>query len=68
VGTYCGIQPPHALYLGGIFIAVKHGLPAGITALVVGAQSLPTAIGTGWLSRETVDARQWAGLALALSV
>jgi len=54
----------HAVYLGGVFIAIKHGLPAGITALVVGMQPLLTAFGAGWLLGEKVSGRQWAGLAL----
>lgn len=54
----------HALYLGGVFVAIKHGLPAGITALVVGMQPLLTACGAGWLLGERVSARQWLGLAL----
>ena len=54
----------HAVYLGGVFIAIKHGLPAGITALVVGMQPLLTALGAGWLLGEKVVPRQWAGLAL----
>jgi len=54
----------HAVYLGGVFVAIKHGLPAGITALVVGMQPLLTAFGAGWLLGERVTARQWTGLAL----
>jgi drug/metabolite transporter (DMT)-like permease len=54
----------HAVYLGGVFVAIKHGLPAGITALVVGMQPLLTALGAGWLLGERVTARQWTGLAL----
>ncbi len=54
----------HAFYLGGVFVAIKHGLPAGVTALVVGMQPLLTAVGAGWLLGERVSARQWGGLAL----
>lgn len=54
----------HAIYLGGVFIAIRQGLPAGITALVVGMQPLLTALGAGWLLGERVSARQWGGLAL----
>ncbi len=54
----------HAVYLGGVFIAIKQGLPAGITALVVGMQPLLTALGAGWLLGERVVGRQWLGLAL----
>ncbi len=54
----------HAVYLGGVFIAIKHGLPAGIAALVVGMQPLLTALGAGWLLGEPVSVRQWCGLVL----
>ena len=54
----------HAVYLGGVFIAIKQGLPAGITALVVGMQPLLIALGAGWLLGERVVGRQWLGLAL----
>jgi len=54
----------HAVYLGGVFIAIKHGLPAGITALVVGMQPLLTGFGAGWLLGEQVSKRQWLGLGL----
>jgi len=59
----CGVLV-HAVYLGGVFVAIKHGLPAGVTALVVGMQPLLTAFGADWLLDETVSGRQWAGLAL----
>jgi drug/metabolite transporter (DMT)-like permease len=54
----------HAVYLGGVFTAIKHGLPAGITALVVGMQPLLTALGAGWLLGERLHWRQWGGLVL----
>ena len=54
----------HGLYLGGVFVAIKHGLPAGVTALLVGMQPLLTAFGAGWLLGERVSLRQWLGLAL----
>ncbi|MCB4359921.1 DMT family transporter [Quatrionicoccus australiensis] len=57
----------HAVYLGGVFIAIKHGLPAGVTALVVGMQPLLTACGAGWLLGEKVSGRQWTGLALGFA-
>jgi len=57
----------HGLYLGGVFVAIGHGLPAGITALVVGMQPLLTAFGAALLLGETVTRRQWLGLVLGLS-
>jgi drug/metabolite transporter (DMT)-like permease len=54
----------HAFYLGGVFVAVSFGLPAGITALVVGLQPLLTATVAGRLLGETVLPQQWLGLVL----
>ncbi len=54
----------HAVYLGGVFIAIGHGLPAGVTAIVVGLQPVLTALGAGLLLGERVRPTQWAGLAL----
>jgi drug/metabolite transporter (DMT)-like permease len=54
----------HATYLGGVFLAIGAGLPAGITALVVGLQPLLTATLAGRLLGEAVLPRQWFGLLL----
>jgi drug/metabolite transporter (DMT)-like permease len=54
----------HGVYLGGVFMAIARGLPAGVTSLVVGIQPLLTAVGAGWLLNEAVLARQWLGLVL----
>ena len=57
----------HAVYLGGVFSAIRLGLPAGVTALVVGLQPVLTALGAGLFLSERVRATQWAGLALGLA-
>ncbi|NMG43286.1 EamA family transporter [Aromatoleum toluvorans] len=56
-----------ATYLGGVFMSIHRGLPAGVTSLVVGMQPLLTALGAGWLLRERVTPRQWTGLALGFA-
>ena len=53
-------------YLLGVFEAVRHGMPAGVAALIVGLQPILTAI-LGGLVDEQVTARQWLGLALGLA-
>lgn len=55
------------IYLGGVFWAVRHGMPAGIAALVVGLQPLATAILASPLLGERVTPRQWLGTALGLA-
>lgn len=56
----------HAAYLGGVFYGIYLGMPAGLTALLVGLQPLLTAvIARPWLG-ERISARQWGGIALGL--
>lgn len=57
----------HALYLGGVFVSLSLGLPAGIVSLLVGLQPLVTAILSGMLVGEHVSSRQWLGLLLGLT-
>jgi len=57
----------HAVYLGGVFTAIRLGLPAGVTALVVGLQPVLTALGAGVFLHERVRPAQWAGLGLGLA-
>jgi drug/metabolite transporter (DMT)-like permease len=57
----------HAVYIAGVFASIYHGLPAGISALVVGLQPLLTATLVGPLLGERVTARQWLGLLLGLA-
>ena len=57
----------HAICLGGVFVSISKGLPAGVASLVVGIQPLLTAVGAGWLLNETVLRRQWLGLVLGFA-
>jgi drug/metabolite transporter (DMT)-like permease len=57
----------HGVYLGGVFLAIKQGVPAGISALIPGLQPiLMSTIANRWLG-ERVSPVQWAGLALGLA-
>jgi len=56
----------HAVYIAGVFASIYHGLPAGISALIVGLQPLLTATFVGPLLGEKVTGRQWLGLLLGL--
>jgi len=58
-----GIQ---AIYLGGVWVAVKYGMPAGVAALIVNLQPVLTAVVGGAIG-ERVRVRQWAGLALGFA-
>jgi drug/metabolite transporter (DMT)-like permease len=53
-------------YLGGVWAAVRHGMTAGLIALIVGLQPIITA----WLAgvvKERITRVQWLGLLLGLS-
>jgi len=57
----------HGLYLGGVFIAISQGVPAGISALMPGLQPILTStIANRWLG-ERVRPLQWFGLGLGLA-
>ncbi len=53
-------------YLGGVWAAVRHGMTAGLIALIVGLQPIITA----WLAgvvQERISRIQWLGLVLGLT-
>lgn len=57
----------HGVYLGGVFLAIKQGVPAGLSALIPGLQPiLMSTIANRWLG-ERVTPIQWGGLALGLA-
>jgi drug/metabolite transporter (DMT)-like permease len=57
----------HGIYLGGVFWAVRNGLPAGFAGLIVGLQPLLTAVMAGAFAGERVDGRHWLGLVVGLA-
>jgi drug/metabolite transporter (DMT)-like permease len=57
----------HGLYLGGVFTAISHGVPAGISALIPGLQPILTSTIANRFMGETVTRMQWFGLALGLA-
>lgn len=54
----------HAGYLGGVWSAVKAGIPAGTVALIVGLQPLLTAAWVSWRGEHRISRTQWLGLLL----
>ncbi|UCI08864.1 DMT family transporter [Mesorhizobium sp. B1-1-8] len=56
----------HGIYLGGVFWAIHRGMPAGLSALIVGLQPLITAVLAGKFLGEAILPRHWAGLAVGL--
>ncbi|MES2831050.1 MAG: DMT family transporter [Pseudomonadota bacterium] len=55
----------HAGYVGGVWCAIKLGMPAGLAALIAGMQPVLTAFAAP-LINEKVRPRQWIGLVLGL--
>jgi drug/metabolite transporter (DMT)-like permease len=55
-----------AAYLGGVWAAVRHGMSAGLVALIMGLQPILTAWFSAFIA-EKITARQWWGLILGLS-
>lgn len=56
----------HGVYLGAVFWAIHRGMPAGLSALIVGLQPLITAVLAGKFLGEAILPRHWAGLAVGL--
>lgn len=57
----------HAGYLGGVFSAIHHGMPAGIVSLIVGLQPVLTAVFAAIWFKDKVSPRQWLGLVLGFA-
>jgi len=53
-------------YLGGVWCAIKLGMPAGLSALIVGMQPVLTAVAAPLIG-ERVRPKQWLGLGLGLA-
>ncbi len=52
----------HAVYLGGCYVAIYRGMPAGMAALIVGFQPILTATVAGPVLGERTRALQWVGI------
>ena len=56
----------HGVYLGGVFQALKWGMPAGLGAMVIGLQPIGMALVAGVFLKEEVSKKQWTGLIMGL--
>jgi drug/metabolite transporter (DMT)-like permease len=56
----------HGGYLGFVFWSIWKGMPAGVSALIVGLQPLVTALLAGMFLGERISPRHWLGLAIGL--
>jgi drug/metabolite transporter (DMT)-like permease len=57
----------HAVYLGGVFLAIDRGLPTGVGALIAGLHPVVTALASGPLLGERLARVQWIGVALGFA-
>ena len=56
----------HAAYLGGVFVAIDHGLPSGLTALIAGLHPVITSLSARIFLREQLTRKQIFGVCLGL--
>lgn len=54
-------------YLGGVFLSLANGMPAGVSSLITALQPILAAVLSGWLLGERTNARQWLGLVLGIA-
>ncbi len=57
----------HGAYLACVFWAIRNGLPAGMSALIVGLQPILTTLLAGLLLGERTSPRHWFALAAGLA-
>jgi len=56
----------HAVYLGGVFVAIDHGLPSGLSALIAGLHPVVTSVAARMFLNEGLRRSQWVGVFLGL--
>lgn len=64
--TFAGLGL-HALYLGGVFLAISWGMPSGVSALIAGLHPVITAVAARSLLGEQLRRIQWIGVALGFA-
>jgi drug/metabolite transporter (DMT)-like permease len=57
----------HVMYLGGVFIAIDRGLPAGVSALIAGLHPVLTALASRRVLGERLVRLQWIGVGLGFA-
>lgn len=56
----------HGVYLGGVFWAIRQGMPAGVAAFIVSLQPIVTSLLSSAFLGERLSGRHWLGLAIGL--
>lgn len=57
----------HAVYLGGVFVAIERGLPSGLSALIAGLHPVITSVAGRFILKEKLRRSQWAGVLLGVT-
>lgn len=57
----------HAVYLGGVFLAISWGMPSGVGALIAGLHPVITTVSARFVLHERLAPWQWFGVALGFS-
>ena len=57
----------HAVYLGGVFLAISWGMPSGVGALIAGLHPVLTAIAGRAVLGERLRRLQWMGVAMGFA-
>ncbi len=57
----------HAVYLGGVFVAISRGFPSGLGALIAGIHPVVTSVAGRVLLREKLRRSQWLGVVLGVT-
>ena len=57
----------HAIYLGGVWWAIAHGLPSVVSGLLAAIQPIATALLAPALLGERINAKQWCGIILGFA-
>lgn len=65
-GLFSGVLL-HAIYLGGVWWAIAHGLPTGVSGVIAAVQPILTALLAPRLAGETISRTQWAGIGLGFA-
>ncbi len=56
----------HAIYLGGVFVAIDNGLPSGLSALIAGLHPVATSVAARVFLGENLSRQQIVGVFLGL--
>ena len=57
----------HAVYLGGVFVAIDNGLPSGLSALIAGLHPVATCVAARIFLKERLSSKQIVGVFLGLT-